>query len=68
MADAYDAMTYNRSYRKKISSAEAIEELKRCSGTHFDPEIVEIFVEKVLTDEKDFFSENSPLSNWYGNI
>lgn len=67
-ADAYDAMTYNRSYRKKISPAAAIEELKRCAGAHFDPKIVEVFVEKVLADEKDFFSNKSSMSDWYGNF
>jgi len=54
VADAYDAMTNNRSYRKKISSAEAINELKKCSGTHFDPEIVEIFIGQVLANENSF--------------
>lgn len=44
VADAYDAMTSERSYRKAISHEEAIEELKRCSGTHFDPAIVDVFV------------------------
>lgn len=66
VADAYDAMTYNRSYRKKIKPSEAIKELELCAGTHFDPKIVEIFVEKVLTDEKDFFSKNERISSWYG--
>ncbi|MBP8639679.1 MAG: PAS domain S-box protein [Oscillospiraceae bacterium] len=54
VADAYDAMTYNRSYRTKSSLTDAIEELRRCSATHFDPAIVEIFIEKVLSSEIDF--------------
>jgi len=58
VADAYDAMTYNRSYRRKISPAEAIKELQKCAGTHFDTEIVRVFVEQVLTNEKDFFSKD----------
>lgn len=44
VADAYDAMTSERSYRKAISHEEAIKELKRCSGAHFDPAIVAVFV------------------------
>ncbi|MGE4353620.1 MAG: HD domain-containing phosphohydrolase [Oscillospiraceae bacterium] len=44
VADAYDAMTNSRSYRKKITHEEAIQELKRCSGTHFDPQIVTAFI------------------------
>jgi len=40
VADAYDAMTSARSYRTALSHETAIRELKRCSGTQFDPEIV----------------------------
>lgn len=48
VADAYDAMTRDRSYRRGFSRTEAAEEIKRCSGTQFDPEIVEVFLYKVL--------------------
>jgi diguanylate cyclase (GGDEF)-like protein/PAS domain S-box-containing protein/putative nucleotidyltransferase with HDIG domain len=44
VADAYDAMTSNRSYRQGLSTAEAIDELKRFSGIQFDPEIVTVFI------------------------
>ena len=44
IADAYDAMTSNRIYRKALSHEEAFEEILRCSGTQFDPEIVKIFI------------------------
>jgi len=44
VADAFDAMTSDRPYRKAISRKEAIEELKRCSGRQFDPEIVKLFL------------------------
>ena len=43
IADAYDAMTSLRPYHNQRSSQEAIDELKRCAGTTFDPELVEIF-------------------------
>ena len=43
IADAYDAMTSLRPYHKQLSSQEAINELKRCAGTHFDPELVDRF-------------------------
>ncbi|MCG8485382.1 MAG: diguanylate cyclase [Clostridia bacterium] len=48
IADAYDAMTSKRSYRKPVSKEEAISEIKKCSGTQFDPKIVDIFVKKVV--------------------
>jgi len=45
VADAYDAMTSSRPYRfGKSTPAQALEELKRCAGTQFDPRIVEVFV------------------------
>ena len=43
IADAYDAMIHDRPYKRAISHAEAIEELRRHSGTQFDPELVELF-------------------------
>ncbi len=44
VADAYDAMTSPRPYRpQRLSHQEAVDELLRCAGTHFDPEIVKIF-------------------------
>jgi diguanylate cyclase (GGDEF)-like protein/PAS domain S-box-containing protein len=46
--DAYDAMISNRPYRSGISSNEAVLELRRCAGSQFDPELVELFVEHVL--------------------
>lgn len=43
VADAYDAMTGKRTYREPISDEQARQEIERCSGTHFDPEVVEVF-------------------------
>jgi diguanylate cyclase (GGDEF)-like protein/putative nucleotidyltransferase with HDIG domain len=48
VVDSYDAMTSNRAYKSKMSFEEAIEELKACSGTQFDPEITQIFIELLL--------------------
>ena len=44
LADSFDAMTSDRSYRAKMTPEEALEEVRRCSGTHFDPELVEAFL------------------------
>ncbi|EST38627.1 hypothetical protein N566_06395, partial [Streptomycetaceae bacterium MP113-05] len=44
VADAFDAMTSHRSYRRARPVAEAVAELVRCSGSHFDPRMVDAFV------------------------
>jgi HD-GYP domain-containing protein (c-di-GMP phosphodiesterase class II) len=44
VADAYEAMTSNRPYRKSMPSKKAIEEIKRNSGTQFDPAVVKAFL------------------------
>jgi len=43
IADAFDAMTSDRPYRKGKSPREALEEIQRCAGKHFDPQLVEVF-------------------------
>lgn len=40
VCDSFSAMTTNRSYRRGMSHEEALEELERCSGTQFDPQVV----------------------------
>ncbi len=49
IADSFDAMTSLRPYRAPMSYKEAVEELKRCSGTQFDPVLVEAFLPIALT-------------------
>jgi diguanylate cyclase (GGDEF)-like protein len=41
--DAYDAMTSDRPYQASLDPAEALEELRRCAGTQFDPDVVAAF-------------------------
>jgi putative nucleotidyltransferase with HDIG domain len=50
IADTYDVMTGRDSYREPVSSAEAVEELRRVAGSQLDAELVEIFVEHVLAE------------------
>jgi HD-GYP domain-containing protein (c-di-GMP phosphodiesterase class II) len=47
VADAYDAMTWDRIYRPKRSPHAALAELERCAGTQFDPGIVAAFTEEL---------------------
>nr|WP_207636686.1 HD domain-containing phosphohydrolase [Desulfurispora thermophila] len=44
VADAYDAMTSNRPYRRAMSRAEAVAEIARNRGTQFDPRVVDVFL------------------------
>jgi two-component system cell cycle response regulator len=53
IADAYDAMTHDRPYKRAISHPEAIRELQRHAGTQFDPEVVQVFV--------DLYSDREPV-------
>jgi HD-GYP domain-containing protein (c-di-GMP phosphodiesterase class II) len=51
--DAYSAMTTSRPYRKAMSVSDAIVELERCAGTHFDPRVVRALVAVVARDTRD---------------
>ncbi len=47
IADAYDTITSDRTYKKARSAEDALAELERCAGTQFDPELVRAFVSAV---------------------
>jgi response regulator RpfG family c-di-GMP phosphodiesterase len=54
--DTFDAMTTNRPYRKGRSLDETVAEIKRCSGTQFDPKVVETFLgclDKIVEVQKE---------------
>jgi response regulator RpfG family c-di-GMP phosphodiesterase len=55
IADSYDAMTSRRNYRRNLSEVEAVEELRRCVGTQFDPELVESFAGAVFAQKTAVF-------------
>jgi diguanylate cyclase (GGDEF)-like protein len=44
IADAYDAMISERPYRKPMSHEQAMDEIRRCRGTQFDPAIADVFL------------------------
>ena len=50
VADAYDAMTSNRSYREQLTQENVREEFLRCSGTQFDPDYVDVMIRLIDQD------------------
>lgn len=58
VADAYEAMVSDRPYRRGRSEEDAILELRRCSGTHFDPRVVDAFI-RVLAANAESLAEDA---------
>ena len=56
IADTYDAMTSTRSYRAALSHQEAIDEIRKCSGSQFDPKLAELFIE--ISAEIEMIKQN----------
>ena len=55
IVDAYEVMTNGRPYRKPLTHDEVMAELKRCSGTQFDPELIEVFMEVLKEISSDYY-------------
>lgn len=65
IADAFDAMTTTRSYRKALPVAHALEEMRRCAGSQFDPRLVTIWcngIERNLIQMPDFLNREAGLA------
>jgi diguanylate cyclase (GGDEF)-like protein len=58
VCDAAEAMASDRPYRKGMSLDEMVEEIKRCAGTQFDPDVAAAFV-KIVARERDRLITNS---------
>ena len=48
--NAFNAMTYDKLYRKALSKKDAVCELRNNAGKQFDPELVDVFINEVLRD------------------
>lgn len=55
IADAFDAMTSDRPYRKAMPVQQALTEIRRCSGTQFDPDLVDKFIDYIK--KSDYYSD-----------
>lgn len=55
VADAFDAMTSNRIYRKSLDQDYAVNELSKNAGTQFDPLITAVFIKYLLETPTDFY-------------
>lgn len=70
IADTYDAMTSDRSYRSALPHDVAISEIKRCAGSQFDPELADLFVsiqaeiEAIKKDPEGSYSKYSYLNKF----
>jgi len=57
VADAFEAMVYGRPYRHRMDISSAIKEIKKKSGTQFDPQVVEIFLKVIKKFNKKVYLE-----------
>jgi two-component system, cell cycle response regulator len=62
VCDSFDAMISERPYAKAKTEAEALEELRRCAGTQFDPRVVEAFVAEHLARREAELRGERPAS------
>ncbi|MCS7279729.1 MAG: response regulator [Thermodesulfobacteriaceae bacterium] len=65
IADVFDALTTDRPYRRALSISQALEIIKHSSGTHFDPELVNIFfkIKDQIIEIRNFFKDEDPKSD-----
>lgn len=61
VADAYDAMTSDRAYRRALPHEIAIAELERCAGVQFDPDIAHLFLEDLERFRDELRAGGSPV-------
>ena len=59
LADSIDAMFSQRPYHGYYSFQEVVQEVASCSGTQFDPKVVEAFLEVVRTEGEEFFQDSA---------
>jgi putative nucleotidyltransferase with HDIG domain len=62
VADSFDAMVCDRPYRAGRTASEALKEVERCSGTQFDPDVVEAFKQVMYRQGEELYAGTSILA------
>ena len=70
LADSFDAMTSRRPYQAAKTYTQAFEEIEKCSGTQFDPQLSKVFIEAIKTKCADnsydlSWCSAAYMSNWF---
>jgi putative nucleotidyltransferase with HDIG domain len=58
LADCFDAMTSNRTYRRALPLEVALSEIRRCSGTQFDPKLAEAFLKISIEQFRELLADH----------
>lgn len=73
IVDVYDALTHDRVYRPAMPEAEALAEMRRGAGTHFDPSLLSLFflhlseLRNIMKrNPDDMLKQKTPIHNWGG--
>ena len=61
VADAYDAMTSDRAYRRALPHAVTVHEIRSCAGSQFDPEVANEFVEAIEALRREKIERKEPI-------
>ena len=59
LADSFDAMSSNRHYRSALSRSQVLAEIRRCSGSQFDPQLADVFVSLDFSEYDRLVSQHS---------
>jgi two-component system cell cycle response regulator len=68
VCDAFHAMTSDRPYRPALSVREALDELRRCAGAQFDPNVVSVFTAIVSSTRGALSARTDDLSEWAATV
>ncbi len=58
LADSFDAMSSNRTYRQALSLQQVLAEISRCAGAQFDPDLAQVFVKLDFTEFQQMLREH----------